>query len=167
MSVRTGAVARVSRSMAMEPAQALDAKRAQLGYDQLQEVDQQLQIEISGSATAVATSVTGPVKFDIGFVDATEQRYSAYTVPLFTSGVALLSVGTMADGSEPPAIPMVTVAVREWRERPGPVINGCVVTVTAAIPGLPPQESIDFSGYVHINAQGYGALEENEPDLDA
>lgn len=161
-----GAVQRASSAMVIEPARKLDKRRAALGIDQLQEIDQQLMVEMSGTATSVTATSTTQVTFDIGFMDATEQRYSPFTVPLFTYGFALLSVGPLASGSPGP-VPMVSAAVLGWTERPGPVIIGATVALSAAIPGLAPAEEIDFSGYLHMNFQGYGALEENEPDLDA
>lgn len=162
-TVRVGAVARAARSLSIEGTRALDAKRAALGYDQLQELDQQVQVEISGTAAEVASSVVGQVKFDVGFVDATEQRWSAYTVPHFTYGVTILQLGDMKDGSPAIGVPQVTAAVLAWVERPGPVIIGAKLAVTAAFPGLK-DESIQFSGYLHCNFQGYGALEDNDSE---
>jgi hypothetical protein len=165
VSVKIGAVRRLAQAMTTEPARAAARRAGEGAYDKLQEVDQQLMVEISGTAAEIASSTTGEVRFDIGFVEATEQRYSSYTVPLFTYGVALLSVGKKADGSDPPGVPMVVVSLMGWVKRPGPVVVGARIAVTAAFPGLIGEE-IDFSGYAHLNFQGFGALESNDTDVD-
>lgn len=169
-SLRTGAVSRAVRGLTVEPAQALDKRREQIGVDALSERDQQIRLPIDGRATENLTWGEIDIDFDLEFYNATEQRDVPYTLPHFTYGVVIPE-------GEPV---LVFVAVRSWKQREDDdTVSGCRVAVGIMDPNffgtvdgnVPPQDrpviGTPFAGWIDLNFQGYGALAESGADIDA
>ncbi len=153
MSVARHSLERAGRGVRISAPLALDKRRAMLGYDQLQEIEHQFQIPISGMSGAVAGYATTTLTFDVDFFDAPEQRDSALAVPHF-------SFGAVIDGANI----MVSACVKEWTTDERGAIIGAEVTIGVASPGT--TTSAAYEGYVHLTFQGYGAVSENADVLD-
>ena len=133
---------------------ALDRRRAQLGYDQLGELEQQFQIAIRGRAQTRLTTQKITLDFDVEFYNATEQRDVPFTVPTFSWGVVLDETSNFV---------IVNAAVTKWNIDDRHAIVGADVTLASYVPST---ADLSFSGYVHLVFQGYGAPAENDQILD-
>lgn len=161
MSVRRHALLRAA-SVSSSTIRDLERRRAMLGYDALSEIEQQVQIAINGTATATLMWTTATVDFNVSFAMAPEQRDSALTMPHFTYGVYVASAGASDDSTLGIA---VQVNVRSWvRDADTRAVTGATVVIGAA---SGTEDTVEFSGYVHLSFQGFGAPTEPTPaDLD-
>jgi len=148
-----GALSRAVRGLSVDPARALDRRRSMLGFDALQEIEQQFQLPIEGVATPVIVWDIRDIAFEVEFYNATEQRFSPYTVPVFTYGAVI----------ETPTPVPVHANVMEWKKRDDDAVTGVRLAIGVHNPG---HRSVAFSGYLHLVFQGYGALAEGAADLD-
>ena len=153
MSVARHSLERANRGVRISAPLALDKRRAMLGYDQLQEIEHQFQIPISGNSGNVVAFATTSLTFDVDFFDAPEQRDSALSVPHFTFGAYI-------EGADI----MVSAHVKAWNIDERGAIVGADVTIGVCSPGL--TSSVAYEGYVHLTFQGYGAVSENADILD-
>lgn len=125
--------------------------------DELGEIEQQIQVAISGTAAETIAWATIDLVFDVEFLDATDQRYSNLTAPQFLGYGASL---TTTD-------PVVVSACRMlWIRDDRDVIVGATVAIGAHNPG---STTIGFTGQVDLSFQGFGSLpnEPADPDLAA
>ena len=123
-----------------------------LGYDALQELEQQFQVPVAGAGASVAANATTTLVFDVEFFDAPEQRDSSLTVPHFTFGAYL-------EGQV-----MISASVLVWTTDSRGAFIGAEVTIGVCAPGSAIE--VPYSGYVHLTFQGYGAISENVDTLD-
>lgn len=141
MSLTLGAIARsVVRGDPLPVDTSLDA---------LGEIDQQIAIAISGSASDTIAWAELNLTFDVEFLDAVQQRYSNMTTPLFTYGSVIDSEGGPVG---------VLACVTAWETDERGVTVGAVVSIGAFSPGT----TTGFSGYAHLRFDGYGSIP-NEP----
>lgn len=160
MTVRRHAMQRAQNDMRLSGPIALDKRRAMLGYDALQEIEQQFQLPISGTTSGVIAFSSIDLVFDVDFFDAPEQRDSSLAVPHFTYG-AFIDPTDQIDN--PTGAVLITACVSSWVSDDRGAITGATVTVGSCMPG---GAAFDFTGYVHLTFQGYGALAENVATLD-
>lgn len=116
--------------------------------DELGEIEQQIQVAITGEAAATIAWATVDVTFDVEFLDATDQRYSNLTEPQFTHGTVLTT-------TEPVVISACVVL---WSRDDRGVIVGATVAIGAHNPGA----TTGYTGTAHLTFQGYGSIP-NEP----
>lgn len=148
MAITIGAIDRaVTRGDVLPPDTSLD---------ELGEIEQHLQIEISGNAGGDIAWGYPDVTFDVEFLDATDQRYSNLTTPQFTFGSEITS-------SEPV---VVTACLRAWIRDDRDVIVGATVAIGAHNPG---PTTIGYEGAAHLTFAGFGSLpnEPADPDLSS
>ncbi len=160
MSIKRGALGRSQRLQLAVPLD-LEKRRALLGYDMLQEQEQQFQLPIAGTAAAAISFASVDLLFAVDFFDAPEQRDSPLSVPQFTFG-AFIAPTVQPDN--PTGAVLVTACVSEWTLDDRGAIVGATVTVGTCVPGA--ADEFPFEGYVHLTFQGYGAPSENEAVLD-
>jgi hypothetical protein len=151
MTLKSGGDGRLIDGLTVDRTTTLETKRKEAGFDSLNEIEQQIQIEISGTASSVPTQQEVDVAFDILFVNATEQRYSNLTVPQVSWGLVL----------DTPDLIIATVAVVSWNIEDTEAISGARVAVGAYWPG----EAL-FEGTIHMTFQGYGFPSDETAELD-
>lgn len=128
--------------------------------DRLGEIEQQLQIAVSGTVSDAIEAASVDVTFDVEFSDGTDQRYSNLTEPQISTGYALDST------SDAPVVVQAYVQ-RPWAAGDDPgVIAGATIVVCAWAPG---GTDVAFTGVVHVALQGWGTLpnEPADPDFSA
>lgn len=112
--------------------------------ERLQEIEQQIQLAISGTATAVIAWQETTIELDVGFVNAKYQRYSNLLRPHFNYGV-------VSGDAIVVAARVVTFTDIEGR---GLVLDG----VTVAVGVFAPQPAaVPYTATVDLTFQGYGA----------
>lgn len=135
----------ISRGVRIERLTHLDVARAAAGFDDLGEIEQQIQFEISGFAGNAIGWDEETVEFDVEFVNAVDQRYSNLTKPHFTFGPVITSLTPV----------LVTAEVRSWTMDSREVISGCVLAIGVCNPGA--VVGVGYSGLVDVTFQGFGA----------
>lgn len=154
MSVDTHRIERSLRHLVLGARVAQDRKKAQDKLWQMSEVDQEVQVRVSGEASApVGWSDEITIPFEWWFIAAPEQRDSPYEKPTFTFGYQ----------SEQEVV--LTARLLRWIEEPGrSVITGVVVSFGAYRPGA--EDTIRYQGVVHLMFQGLAVPPEDEEVLD-
>lgn len=148
--VQTGALARaVAGGLSVEQVRPRERVRAAL--EALDEIEQQVQLEVSGTVADSLVWSELEVIFDVEFLNATHQRYSNLVVPQFSFGVVLL------ESESDPAL--LTAVVRGWLVDDREIISGANIAIGAVAPG----STATFFGHVHLTFQGYGALADVPP----
>jgi hypothetical protein len=165
--VSTHALERSIRAMSTGALLSLDAKRTDLGYDALQEIEHQFQIPIWGIASSGVGWSTFDVPFDVQFFFAPEQRDSPLAVPHFSYGPVVSGVpspdGASADPNNPDCLVAVFCQVVEWsHDEALDVTDGARVGVGVSTIGS--AVDVRFDGYVHLTFQGYGNVIEDLTD---
>jgi hypothetical protein len=161
--VSVHALERSIRRMSYGSVLDLTKRRAQLGYDQLAELDHQFQLPMSGTASTASAYTSLEVAFDVEFFHAPEQRDSALTVPHFTYGVVCAVTEQTTTPTGVSVGIMASAYVSEWREDPErQAITGAVITV--GVNNGYSNIVVEFNGYLHATFQGYGAVAENGND---
>lgn len=160
--VSTHALERSIRELSIGGVLALDKRRNLAGYDQLQEIEHQFQIPISGKASSGAGWTKVKLAFDVAFVFAPEQRDSPLAIPHFSYGPVVSGqppLGSSADPNNPDSLVAVFCQVIDWaRDGASDAIVGAVVGVGCSTLG---GSDVEFTGYLHLTFQGYGAPSES------
>lgn len=139
---------RLATELVLGPGRQVEARRAATAADALGEIEQQFQIGAHGEAGTVLAWANVTVVFDVEFVPARYQRYSNLAVPNFTFGYEALD-----------AVPvLVTAVVLGWDTDDRDIITGATIGVGCVSPAV--EFTTPFSGRVHMNFQGYGAVAE-------
>lgn len=141
----------------------LDQRRAAAGYDQLQELEHQFQLPISGTARSGAGWTTVDVNFDVAFAFAPEQRHAPLAVPHFSYGPVVCGepASGVADPDNPDALVAVFCHVVEWaRDAASDAVTGARMGIGASVLG---GQDVIFQGYIHLTFQGFGSLIESVP----
>lgn len=162
MSAHRQNLARTQREVRISAPIALDKRRTMLGYDALDETEQQFQLPIAGTVTTTMSFGVVNVTFSVDFFDAPEQRDSPLSVPQFTYGAFIDP--TNQGLANPTGAVLVCACVSSWVSDTRGAITGAQVTIGTCVPGL--SGSFTFSGYVHLTFQGFGAPTENDAVLD-
>lgn len=161
--VSTHALERSIRELSTGGVLNLDARRAAAGYDQLQEIEAQIQIPIWGIAAAGAGWSKFEVAFDVQFMFAPEQRDSPLVTPHFSYGPVVSGVPypveLTPDPNNPDNLVAVTCQIVEWGVdlAVGAIVGAVVGIGTSTLSG----GSVKFNGYLHLTFQGYGSPLEN------
>ncbi len=143
-----GALTRAVAHITVDAIQAQKSRKRkdrQMGVD---EIDAQFILTVEGTASPTLGFGAVTVPFDHAFFHAPGQRDSDLETPVFTSG---------AESTED----VILVAkVNEWLvdDDDGSVIGAVVGIGVMGIAGA-------YSGYVHCNFQGFGALREEDTTL--
>lgn len=145
---KSGALARSLQAMTFGAIRASDVRRADYERDRLGEIDQQFQLPISGTATTEPQFAEVTVDFAAPFIDAYDERQSPYSDPTFTFGLHV-----------PTAEVFFSVLLRTWVLK-DEFYRGATIAVAA----WSPNASAKFSGFVHLNFQGYGTPYDDEAD---
>lgn len=162
--VSTHALERSIRAMSTGAVLSLDEKRANAGYDQLQELETQYQIPIWGVASSGVGWSKFSVAFDVQFMFAPEQRDSPLAVPHFSYGPVVSGIPSpddvAADPNNPDSLVAIFCQVIEWgRDQAIDAIVGAVVGIGVSTIG---GSDVRFDGYVHLTFQGYGNVIESD-----
>lgn len=159
-------VSRLTRGMVIKQQQDFDKRREAFSQEKLQEMDEMVQLSISGTAGGQISWERMKIQFEGEMYDANaqQQRWSDLTAPTFTQGFTLES---MEDNDDGMIAVCVEAVVLKWIERTGSVITGAEVAVGAYLPGYT-GSGISFSGKINMLFSGYGTLsgQDNSPDLD-
>lgn len=122
--------------------------------DKLDEIEQQIQMEVTGSVGGTLASQSVDLVFDVEFIDATYQRYSNLVEPLFNYGAKLDS-----------GLLLLQAVVTAYALDSRGIITGATVAILACNPG---GSTTNFAGRVDLSWQGYGCVpnEPLDPDFD-
>lgn len=161
MTVRRHALDRAARGIRISSPIASERRKAMLAVDELAEREQQFQLPISGHADEAAAFAVVELVFDTEFFDAPEMRDSSLRYPQFWYGFFIDP--TDQGEANPTGAVIGTACVSEWVQDTRGAFTGAKVTVGACVPG---GGGWDYTGYVHLSFQGFGAPAENAPDLD-
>ncbi len=147
----TGPAGALTRAVAHITVDAIQSQKARTRKDRemgVDEIDAQFILSVEGSASPTLGFGSVTVPFDHAFFHAPGQRDSDLETPVFTSG------GESADNV------ILVAKVNEWLvdDDDGSIIGAVVGIAVAGIAGA-------YSGYVHCNFQGYGALREDDTTL--
>jgi hypothetical protein len=112
----------------------------------LSELEQQYQVQISGTAGTRWASSTVEVSFECPFYYAPGQRDSDFDRPQFWFG------------AETTVAVAITAVVIDWQLDDD---NGAVTGATVAI-GVLAGGAVPFTGFAHLTFQGFSALAEDE-----
>jgi hypothetical protein len=134
------------------------ARQEALNVWRLREFEQQLQIEVSGTATTVITQLVLDLDFDVAFTLATGQRNSLLEKPHVWFGFEQTKVATV-NGKPTDVAVMIGAAVTKWKQRRLDLV-GATVAISALAPA-----AVTFSGVLHATFQGLGTTQD-EPDLE-
>lgn len=144
----TLAIQRSIRSMTIGSMNARERRRLRDLAEALAELDQQFQLPVAGGASDAPVWFSVEVSFSAKFVSAPEMRESPYDEPLFTYG------------SVTAAPVFINCNVIEWKTDENDSYIGAVVNIGVIAPGSP--VLVPFKGEVHLNFQGFGAVDESD-----
>lgn len=148
MSVHTHALERSLAAMTFGAVKSYDDLQKQMAYAGLGELDQQFQVPVAGDAGPTASWGTLTVTFSAPLVEASQERRSSYSDPLFTFGAVVSSGGPVC----------LYASVRRWVTDTW-LYTGAELDVCVFRPGA--ADTVPFKGELHLNFQGYGT-----PDPD-
>lgn len=158
--VKTNALQRSLQAITIGSIEATHKRRDEYADAALQEIDQQFQVPISGTATPgeVAAGIID-CEFAAAMIDAYDERQAPFTAPTFTSGFVLTS----------PEPVILTAAVQRWFVRDEAYYYGARVRVFVWTPPIDwlLRQPAKFAGELHMNFQGYGMPVVDEPDTGA
>lgn len=137
---------------------AMESRKELLGKTALRERDQHFQIPIVGRAPRLGISTDWnlvDITFRVGFVDATGQRDSPYTLPQVAFGSVITS--------ENPVI--VNACVIRWKFEEDDADTGAVIGARIAVAALSATAvATAFKGTLHVTFTGYGAPNDAEQE---
>lgn len=119
-------------------------------HEGLMEFDQQYQLTFSGEGWRAPVWSEVEVSFGAVFVDSPEMRETPYGKPTFTYGVQTADF-----------ILMQVSLVKYYRDE-SLYFTGAQVRVGVWIPFVEMRDAQKFSGILHLNFQGYGAIAQDE-----
>lgn len=146
----SGPAGALTRAVAHITVDAIHSERARKRKDRemgADEIDAQFILAVKGTATSIPGFGSVTVPFDHSFFYAPGQRDSDLETPVFTSGAESFSNV------------MLVAKVEEW------LVNDDDGSIVGAVVGIGVIGSGNYSGYVHCNFQGYGALREDDTTL--
>lgn len=138
--------------------------RAQLNADTvLAEREEQVQLDLRGTATSTPAWSQLEVPFQHAFLTSNARRNSQLVRPHFTPGFELLSV---SNPQNEPVVGGVLIlpTVIGWKVESGIAITGVTVALCAWAPaGI----ELSFRAVAHLTFQGFGMPQDPEPDMEA
>lgn len=141
----------LSRAVAHITVDALRTQRARKHKDRqmgIDEIDAQFILTVEGTASAILGFGSIEVRFDHAFFHAPGQRDSDLETPVFTSG------------AESANNVVLIAKINEWLADPD---DGSIIGAVVGIGAMGSAGA--YTGYVHCNFQGYGALREEDTTL--
>jgi hypothetical protein len=117
------------------------------------EVQQQVQVPLSGTAVLAPIYADAGVTWRMPFLWAPQQRLAPFKVPQFSYGVEF-------DGP-PSGLAIVHASVIGWNHDSRNWITGATIRFVAWAAAADPQASFDFDATVHLTFQGYAAQPED------
>jgi hypothetical protein len=145
-------IARSIRAMTIGTIKASNDRRDRYTTDGIGEIDQQVQITVTGKVGASITWGELDIAFTTPFINGSEDRDSPYTRPLFTYGSVVTSGGPL----------MMVCNVKRWKVDEDYVL-GAKLEIAIWAPG---GYIRDYQGELHANFQGWGAPRQPEPDTE-
>lgn len=152
------ALGRSLRALTLGTLQAYSARQADYDANGLGEVDQQFQIDVSGTATTESKWQELDVIFDSPFVQSPyEDRQEAlpFEMPLFTYGVVVTKGSRL----------VVICNVIQWHAD-GDYVGGAKLEVGVFRPAGGGGVG-EFKAQLHLNFEGWGGTNPPEPDADS
>lgn len=149
----TGDLSRVMRGLTIGVVRETDARDKRAKALGLNEIEEQFQIPVGGAAGTSVSMEAVELTFDYPFYFAPGMRDSDFDVPQMTYGAQL-------DGAV-----IYSVAVLGWdRDVADESVKGATVGISVCAPGT--TEGVSFGGFVHVTFQGFGALLEDETEMN-
>lgn len=148
----TLAIQRSIARMTLGTMSARERRRARDAAEALSELDQQFQLPIAGAATDAPVWFDVDINFSARFIDAPEMRESPYDEPLFTYGV---KTGARV---------FVDAHLVSYETDDNDSFIGAKIRIGVHAPGSP--DLIPFKGEVHLNFQGFAAVDEADTSED-
>jgi hypothetical protein len=145
------------RAMAVDVNDEIEARRRAVEAIRLREMEQQLQIEVEGTATPMIAGMTVDVAFDVAFTTSNGLRVAHLDRPHVWFGFEQTFVS--AAGQPTDVAVMLAATVVGWKRQRNSIV-GASVAISALAPAV-----VDFRGLLHATFQGLGAPQD-EPDLE-
>lgn len=143
MTVDLGQMDRTMHSLTIGAVKGMSYERTQRELEGLREYEDQFKIEIAGRGEEFPEWVEVHIKFNIDFVDATEQRDAPFDRPFFNYGAYIEQGGPVG----------IQACVTRWDVNDRNETTGCMLAVGAVATDV----ARSFSGELHARFQGYGA----------
>jgi hypothetical protein len=148
-------IQRAADALHFDAIRDIEARRARLSVDELGEIANDIQVEISGIATTTPVWADIDITFDVDLLDAPEQRDSPLSTPHVHHGFHMHF--TDADG-EPVAVGVHLHAfIVKWVKDDRGVWTSAKLRVGMSV--LPGDEvdEVHVHGFLHLTIHGYGA----------
>lgn len=153
-----GALQRSLAAMTIGTIRRYRERAAAVAHVRLREREQQFQLPIAGTAFQGIVWTKRRVTFDTVFFGATGERDSEFEKPQVNYGF-VIDPGDDKD----PVLPIIPTLAVEWLTDDQEATYGCVLHIGVHSPTVDP---VDFSGYLHVTFQGWGAPREDESEGD-
>lgn len=148
----SGALSRSLSALTVGAIQKQQARRDELAYTKLGEMEQQLQVPITGAVTSAVTSAQIPVDWPYPFVYAPGQRDSSLEKPHFNFGLEMVSGYGV----------IIFPTVVGWHLSGEGFYMGAYIGIQAWFPNARKKQK--FSAVLHATFTGYGAPQVDEGD---
>jgi hypothetical protein len=157
------ALGRSIRRLAIGMVRDVDQRRTMKSQNTLDEREEQFQIAVSGTATDYPLWSAIDLGLDTAFSIATGNRNSTLQRPQLSFGYELTAVLRQNDALvwEPVSDGVILSAVlRDYHFDSAHTLDRATVLLCAIAPG----DELQFTGFVHVTFQGFGAPRETQPD---
>lgn len=155
-------LARSVRKLAVDIVRDTSVKRLRDADTVLAEREEQVQLAVSGLATAAPGWAVIAVPFQQVFTTSTERRQSQLDRPHTWFGYEMVSLSDAETDAPSAGGVMLAAHVSSWSMQDGINITGAKVAVSA----FAPVRSFNFRAVVHMTFQGYGVPRDPEPDME-
>lgn len=160
MAATKHAIQRSIGQLAIGVARDVAAKERLAQPQQVMERAEEFQIKVSGLAADLPVWATGELAFDIAYTQAIGRRFSELVRPQISVGFEQTTgVGATAARLTPV---FASLVVTEWSLTPDDTIDGCTFAAAAIAPG----DQVQFTGFIHLTIQGFGAPLEDRDTRD-
>jgi hypothetical protein len=156
-------LARSIRRLAIGVVRDVETRRTGRAANTVDEREEQFQIAISGTATDYPFWQAVELPLLTAFTIATGSRDSTLQRPQASFGYELTAVQRINDENvwEPVSDGVIlSAAVRDYHFDAAHAIDRVTVLLAAIAPG----DELQFTGFVHVTFQGFGAPRETQPD---
>lgn len=140
--VNSGGTARAVRGLTLGVMKAASRAKEQRELEGLAEIEEQIKVDVSGSAQEFPAWTQLRLEFDSVFIDASGQRDTEFDRPHFTYGAVVEKGGPTG----------LLACVTSWEVNDRDEVTGCILAVSA----VSTDSARRFQGELHARFQGYG-----------
>lgn len=153
--VRTGQLQRALEGMTIGVHQGALFRKRTLADGHTGEYEQQVQVQLGGTAGNEWGFVDSEVTFELPFVYAPLQRRSEFTTPHFTRGIEVLN-----SAPDPTTLLNIDAHVVGWTTTEEGFIVGARVRFSVCAPNA--TDNVPYTAIAHLAFQGYASYAEGD-----